>query len=198
MDLLVIITVLFTVTIAAITFIKLRGFKFDTRKLTRIGIVATIGIVLYMIKLVPFPQGGGCSLLSILPIMILAVIAGTEEALICALVVGFLKIVIQPPYFPLQIPLDYLGGMVAVGFTAMFGTDRKEKLFIGALVASSLSVLFSIFSGAIFFGQFAPADMSPIKYSTIYNLSGYGVEALLSSIVLVLLPLKKFKELVKI
>lgn len=183
----------FTVILSIITIIKLKGMKFDTRKLARIGIFTSLTLILYMIKILPFPQGGGCSLLSILPIMVLSVIAGVEEALVCAVVVGLTKIVIAPPYFPLQIPLDYLGAMMAIAFTPMFGINNKIKLFTGALSASIISMLFSVFSGIIFFGQFAPEGMNVWIYSFIYNLTGFGVEALASVIVLVLLPLNQFR-----
>lgn len=167
--------------------VKLAKFKWTTRSVARIGIVSALTIVLYTIKLVPFPQGGGCSLLSVLPIMIVAVIYGMEEAFICGIIVGLTKIVIAPPYFPLQIPLDYLGAMMALGLTPVFGTDKMGKLLSGAIFAAGLSTFFSILSGIIFFGQYAPEGMNPWVYSAIYNLTGYGVEAGISIVVLVLI-----------
>ena len=166
---------------------KLRGIKFDTKRLARIGVVTALSLALYMIKIVPFPQGGGCTLMSILPIMVLAVLYGVEEALICAIVVGLTKIVIAPPFFPLQIPLDYLAAMLAIAFTPIFGTDTKMKLIAGAIFATLLSAWFSILSGVIFFGQFAPEGMNVWVYSTIYNLSGFGVEAAMSIVALVMI-----------
>lgn len=197
MNLAVILSVILSLGILAATIKTLKGIKFDVRRISRIGVVAAITIVLYMIKIVPFPQGGGCSLLSILPIMILAVMFDTQEALVCAIIVAFIKIVIQPPYYPMQIPLDYLGAMISVAFTPMFGTDKKSKLVTGALVASLLSIIFSVLSGIIFFGEFAPKGTSVWIYSIVYNFLGYGVEALLSVIALSLLPLKHLKTTIK-
>lgn len=179
-----------TVAVFAFAGIRLAKFKWNTRSIARIGVVSGLTIVLYMIKLVPFPQGGGCSLLSILPIMILSVVFGMEEALICGIVVGLTKIVIAPPLFPMQIPLDYLGAMMAVGLTPMFGVDNPVKLFSGAVTASVISTFFSILSGIIFFGQFAPEGMNVWVYSTIYNVTGYGVEAALSIVVLMAVSVK--------
>lgn len=193
MNLAVILSVILSLGILVATIKTLKGIKFDVRTISRVGVVAAITIVLYMIKIVPFPQGGGCSLLSILPIMILAVIFDTREALVCAIIVAFIKIVIQPPYYPMQIPLDYLGAMISVAFTPMFGTDKKSNLVTGALVASLLSISFSVLSGIIFFGEFAPKGTSVWIYSIVYNFLGYGVEALLSVIALSLLPLKHLK-----
>lgn len=168
----------------------LKGYKLSVKSLTRVGLVSGITIVLYMIKLVPFPQGGGCSLLSILPIMILSILYGKEEALMSAMVVALLKVVIAPPYFIMQLPLDYFGAMMAIAFTPMFGIDKPSKLFAGATVAALLSTFFSILSGTIFFGQYAPEGMNPWLYATVYNLLGYGVEASLSIVVLMMIGMK--------
>lgn len=188
-----VLATMLTIVVFIIAIIKLRKVKFDSKKITRIGIFTALSIVLYMIKIVPFPQGGGCSLLSILPIMVLSVVGGIEEAIICGIIVGLTKIIIAPPYFPLQIPLDYLGAMMAIGFTSVFGIIEKKQLLVGAVLASLISISFSILSGIIFFGQFAPEGMNVWVYATAYNLMGYGVEVVLSIIVLMILPLKRFK-----
>lgn len=179
-------------------FLTLKGEKIGVDRITRVGMFAAMTIVLYMIKLVPFPQGGGCSLLSVLPIMILAVIAGKSEAMLCGIIVAVLKLIISPPYFLLQIPLDYFGAMMALSLTTMFGIDSKIKLFAGALFASGLSMFFSILSGVIFFGQYAPDGMNTWWYAIVYNGTGYGVEVGLSCMVLVLLPLGTIKKAVRI
>jgi thiamine transporter len=177
---------------------SLQGEKFGVNRLTRIGMFAALTIVLYMIKLVPFPQGGGCSLLSVLPIMILAVIAGKSEAMFCGIVVALLKLIIAPPYFLMQIPLDYFGAMMALSLTPIFGVDSKIKLFTGALFASGLSIFFSILSGVIFFGMYAPEGMNTWWYAIVYNGTGYGVEVVLSCVVLVMLPLGFFNREVRL
>lgn len=188
----VVIAVALCVGMLVAAVLTLKDFKFTTRSLARIGVVSGVTIVLYMIKLVPFPQGGGCSLLSILPIMILAVIFGREEALLSAIVVAFLKLIVAPPFYPMQIPLDYFGAMMAVAFVTVFGRKTNLQLLAGAVFATALSAYYSILSGVIFFGQYAPEGMHPWLYSTVYNLLGYGVEAALSIIVLlVLVPLLK-------
>lgn len=184
---------LLSLVVFSVTGWKLRGMKFDTKRVARIGIITAMTLVLYMIKIVPFPQGGGCTLLSVLPIMVLSVMYGMEEALICAIVVGLTKIVIAPPYFPLQIPLDYLGGMIAIAFTPIFGIMSKGKLAAGAIFATLLSAFFSILSGVIFFGQFAPEGMNVWVYSAIYNLSGFGVEAALSIVALLFITTRNLR-----
>lgn len=197
MKIAVTLAVVLTLILFALSFRVLKGFKFNTKSLARIGLMSAITIVLYMIKLVPFPQGGGFSLLSVLPIMILSTVFSIEEGLLCAIIVGTLKAVIQPPFFPLQLPLDYFGGMMAIAFTPMFGSKDKLKLSSGALFAGLLSISFSILSGSIFFGQFAPEGMNPCLYSIGYNLMGYGVEVLLSIIALTAIPMNNLKQILK-
>lgn len=164
----------------------LKDFKWSARSMARIGLVSGLTIVLYMIKLVPFPQGGGSSLLSILPIMILAVLFGRDEAMLSAIVVAFLKLMVAPPIYPMQIPLDYFGAMMAVPFVTLLGTTGTVRLLGGGIFAAVLSTFYSILSGVIFFGQYAPEGMHPWVYSTVYNVLGYGVEAALSVVVLIL------------
>ena len=189
----IIMAIILTLGIFVLSVIKLKGFNFNAKSLSRIGIVSAISIVLYTIKLVPFPQGGGFSLLAVLPIMILSYLVGIEEAVLAAIIVGTLKAFLIPPIHPLQIPLDYLGSSMAIGFTAIFGTG-KFQLTIGAVVSGLVSILFYILSGVIFYSQFTPEGMNIWKYSIGYNFLGYGVEVLLSIIVLNVLPLKSLKR----
>lgn len=197
MYLAVIVAIVLCLSMVAFAFVTLKGFSFNARKLARIALVSALCIILYSIKLVPFPQGGGCSLLSILPLMLYACIFGKEEALMSAIIIAFLKIIIAPPLFILQLPLDYFGAMMAISITPIFGTESKGKLALGAIVAVVLSTLFSICSGVIFFGQFAPEGMGVWAYATGYNLLGFGVEAGLSVLILLILPIKSIGSIIK-
>jgi thiamine transporter len=180
----IVLAVVMCMAIFLFTGFKLKGYKLTTRSMARIGVISGLSLALYMIKLAPFPEGGGCTLMSILPIMILAVAFGMEEALISCMVIAMAKIVIAPPFFPMQIPLDYLAGMLAIGLTPIFGIDRPWKLLSGSIFACALSAFYSTLSGVIFFGQFAPEGMNLWWYSISYNFSGFGVEAIMSILVL--------------
>lgn len=193
----IILATILTIGIFVASIKNLKGYKFNTKSMAIIGIMAAITILLNLVKLVPFPQGGGFSLLSVLPIMILSIVFGMEEALLCAIIVAALQAILKPPFFPLQLPLDYFGSMMAIAFTPMFGVLKKSRLTLGASLAGFLSVMFSVLSGVIFFGEFAPEGMNVWKYSIGYNFLGYGVEVLLSIIVLNLLPMKSLKQILK-
>lgn len=188
----VVAAIVWAVALGVFSLYKLKGFTFNTRKMTRIGLVAAITMVLYMIK-IPFPQGGGCSLLSVVPIIILSYLFGIEEALVAAIVVGFLKIIAAPPMFIAQLPLDYFGGMMALAVGPVFGQTHKAQRIVGASIACLLSLSFSMFSGAILFGHFAPDGVTPWIHSITYNLSSYGVELLGSIILLTVLPWEQLK-----
>ncbi|WP_332842925.1 energy-coupled thiamine transporter ThiT [Paraclostridium sp. AKS73] len=58
--------------------------------------------------------------------------------------------------------------------------------------------MISIISGVVYFGQYAPEGMNIVLYSCIYNISSAGVEGLLSSLILVLLPIKRFQKVLKL
>ncbi|OLS02756.1 energy-coupled thiamine transporter ThiT [Tissierella creatinophila] len=193
----IILAIVLTLALFTISIIKLKDFKFTSKSLTRIAIMAAITILLYMIKLVPFPQGGGFSLLSVLPIMILSIVFGIPEGLLCAIIVASLQAILKPPLFPLQLPLDYFGVMMTIAFTPIFGTNKKTSIILGATLAGLLSTWFSVLSGVIFFSQFAPEGMNVWKYSIGYNFFGYGVEVLLSIIVLNVLPMKNLKQILQ-
>lgn len=197
MYLAIILAVILTLGIMIFSIKRLRGFKFNSRSISRIGLMSAVTILLYMVNLVPFPQGGGFHLLSFLPIMILSCIYGIEEGILCAIVVSTISMILKPPFFPMQLPLDYFGGTLAVAITPIFGTNKKSKLILGGLLAGFISTLFSILSGVIFFGQFAPEGMNIWRYSIVYNFLGHGVEFLLSIAVLTILPLRNFKKILQ-
>ena len=191
----IILSVILSLAIFGMSIKKLKAFKVNTKGLTRIGIMAAITIVLYMIKLVPFPQGGGFSLLSVLPIMVLSITVGVEEAILCGIIVGGLKGILLPPIHPIQLPLDYFCSMMVLGFAPVFGTEKKSKIILGASLVGLISIMCSVLSGVVFFWQFAPEGMNPWTYSIGYNFLGYGIEVFLSIIVLNILPLKSLKQI---
>ena len=85
-----------------------------------------------------------------------------------------------------------------LGVSGLFGGETKKKVFLGCLFAVILKQTAHILSGCVFFAEYAWDGWNPIAYSIIYNLSGTGVEGLLSSIVLTILPLSKIKKMANI
>lgn len=173
--------------------------KFSTKEIVMIAMFSAISFILYMIQFIRYPQGGGITLFSMLPTMLLAILYGREAGLTGGLIFGLLKL-LNGAYVvhPAQFLLDYILSNMALGLAGSFGREKKSDMFKGCLFASSLSVLISIISGVVYFGQYAPEGMNIVLYSCIYNISSAGVEGLLSSIILVLLPIKRFQKVLKL
>lgn len=173
--------------------------KFSTKEIVMMAMFSAISFTLYMIQFIRYPQDGGITLFSMLPTMLLAILYGRGAGLTGGLIFGLLKL-LNGAYVvhPAQFLLDYILSNMALGLAGEFGKEKKSDMFKGCLFASSLSVLVSIISGVIYFGQYAPEGMNIVLYSCIYNISSSGVEGLLSSIILVLLPIKRFQKVLKL
>lgn len=191
-----IIIVLFTVCMFILYGISLKRNPLSTKKLVAIGMYSAIAFLLYLIHLISYPQGGGISLFSMLPIMLLSIFYGPTTGVTGGLVFGLLKL-LNGAFIvhPVQFLLDYILANMALGLAGAFGTNTRLKTNICALIAISLSVFISIVSGVVFFGQYAPTGMNIWIYSCIYNISSAGVEGILSIIFMNFLPLIKLKKL---
>ena len=166
---------------------------FDLRTFVVIALFAAIAFVLNTIKLFSMPYGGSVSCCSMMPILLLAVLLGNRAGLFGGLVLGCLSIV-NGAYIihPVQFLLDYILPYVALGLAGFLGYRNKGAVLLGALIAVLLSVSCNIVSGAVYFGSYAPEGMNPWVYSFLYNMMSNGLEGLLSIVVLMLLPIKRF------
>lgn len=193
---------LLTITIVFIFllyFITLKKNRLNIKLIVYIAMFSAIAFMLSLIYFIRYPQDGGITLLSMLPIMLLSIFYGKVVGVTGGLVFGFLT-VLNNPYIihPIQFFLDYLIAPMALGIASIFGTDKRYKIFLGCLFAVSLSVLAHFISGIVFFSQFAPKGIGPIVYSFVYNFSSAGVEGILSSVVMLFIPIKRFKTILNI
>lgn len=183
------------ILILGLYILDLRKHKITTREIIMIGLSVAISYVLYMIPLVRYPQGGGITFFSMLPIMLLSLVYGRTVGVTGGLIFGLLKILNGA--FIVQFLLDYILSNMALGLVGSFGIDEKYKIFLGSLMAGSISTFVSIISGVIFFGQYAPPGMNLWIYSIIYNTSSAGVESLLTAIVITIMPIKMLAKRMK-
>ncbi|MGL4849753.1 MAG: energy-coupled thiamine transporter ThiT [Clostridium sp.] len=175
-------------------FFDIRKYKFNTKSVILIGLFAAISIMLYFIQFIKYPQGGGITLFSMMPIMLLSLICGRREAITCGILFGVLKLMNGGVIInPAQFLLDYILPCMALGLANIFGTDKKWKIFLGCLFAGILGTVSSTISGVLYFGQYAPVGMNPLVYSIIYNFSSAGVESLLTSVLVVIMPVEMLK-----
>lgn len=160
------------------------------------GIVSAMSIILYLIPLIKYPQGGGITLLSMLPIMLLSLIRGVKIGLMSGLIFGFLKIFTGFYMVHIfQFLLDYLLSTMALGLSGIFGYKNKINIIIGCAFSLLISVMLNVISGYVFFSQFAPQGSHPFIYSLVYNFSSAGVEGLLTIIVLSIIPITKIAKI---
>ena len=157
--------------------------KFNTYRLTLSGIMialaTAIALVCGLIPGLSLPYGGGFTVASMLPIILVAYIFGMKWGLFTSLVYAVVQIaldmmmgrssVILALFLPIEeggqpiftaiciILLDYV---VAYGVLCLGGAFRKMKskrlsLAFGALLAVSLRYVAHILSGYIFYGAYA-------------------------------------------
>jgi thiamine transporter len=173
----------------------LKSTKFTTKTVVIIGMFSAISYILNMIEFVKYPQGGGISLFSMLPTMLLSVLYGNTVGITGGLVYGILKL-LNGAYIihPAQFLLDYILPTMLLGLAGTFGKEKKSKMIIGCLFAVVLSVSMNIISGCVFFADYAPEGMNVFVYSFLYNVSSLGVEGILSTIIIGILPLSRLSK----
>lgn len=181
-----------TIVFVCLYVMELRKSKFNIRILITIGVFSALGYVLNLFKFITMPQGGSITFFSMLPVMLISFMYGRGAGLTSGLLLGLLKtldgFVILNPF---QFFLDYLLSNMCLGFSNLFGRKSKVSIFLGCLFSGILCVMFNVLSGVLFYGEFAPDGMNPWVYSIVYNASSIGVEVLLTSIVMLFIPLNR-------
>ena len=132
--------VVFIAIISVILFIfyfrDLKKNPITTKKMVIIAMMSGLSFMLSLIQFIKYPQGGGITLFSMLPIMILSILYGRTAGITGGLILGFLSL-LNGAYVihPVQFFLDCLFGPMALGFACIFGSDKKYKIILGALFA---------------------------------------------------------------
>ena len=173
----------------------LKNTKINAKIIVTIGMFSAISYILSMIEFIKYPQGGGISLFSMLPTMLLSVLCGNTIGITGGLVYGLLKL-LNGAYIihPAQFLLDYIFPTMALGLAGTFGSDTRIKRIFGPLMAVVLNVFSKFLSGVVFFGAFAPENMGAVLYSLVYNGSTAGVEGVLCVVILAIMPFDRLKK----
>ena len=170
------ILTLIGVLIILVLLIKAKDIKFDAKMLTTIGIALALTAVLNMLKIYKFPQGGGITLGSMIPIILISYAYGPLVGMLTGFLFGIISLFIDPYILhPVQVLFDYPIPYMALGVAGFFKNHRIS----GAIVAIFLKFLAHFISGVVFFGAFAPKGMSPILYSFLVNGSLIGADGFL-------------------
>lgn len=172
--------------------------KINTKQLVFCAVGLALAAVLSMVKLFKMPMGGSVTLFSMFFVTVLGYWFGVKIGVIAAIAYGFLQLLLDPYIIhPLQLCMDYIFAFGALGLSGVF-SDRKNGLILGYWLALCGRFVFSFLSGMIFFASAAESyNMFLPLYSALYN-GGYIVaEGVLTTVFLLLPPVKKGLSKVK-
>lgn len=194
----IIIALVFALTYFTVTGFLCRGISIKTRDLCMCSIVIALTLVLECIR-VPLPTGATISLGSLLPLMFLAVY-NYKLAFVSGWITGLMALLLVPIWQPIhlgQIFVEHLVCFSCIGYTGIFGSNSKVKLFAGIVIASLLKILGHTISGVLFFSQNAWSGWGAWGYSLGYNLSENIPLAIICGGIFLSIPLKTIHQITK-
>ena len=172
--------------------------KSTTRKLTHSALMLALALILSMIKLYHFANGGSVTPASMAPIIVIALMYDTRWALFTSFAYSLLQMLegfYPPPVqtfgnFLLVILLDYVVAFGALGLAGAVARRFRGKE-LGA-AAGTLSVVFlrflcSFLSGVVVWGSYAPEGTPVWLYSLAVNGPVMVGEMITTTVVVVLL-----------
>jgi thiamine transporter len=168
--------------------LKVRKVNITSQMLARIGMAMALTCVLGMIRFYHFPQGGSITPGRLVPIMLIAFIYGPEIGLFTGFVYGILDLFMDPYIVaPIQVLFDYPLAFMMIGLAGFFKNNKP----VGVVVATLGRMICSTISGVVFFAEYAPAGMSPLRYSLSVNVPVVGIEGLICLVIIMALPVNE-------
>ncbi len=185
------------VLLIAISALANKDKKVSAKQLAFAAVALALATVCSNIKLFRLPMGGSITLFSMLFVTLIGYWYGSAVGLMAAVAYGLLQMIFGAYVVSLpQLLLDYPLAFGALGLSGFF-SEKKNGLVIGYLVAITGRFLFSVLSGVVFFGMYAPETMSPLVYSVAYNGSVMYGEGILTIILLMIPAVKSAMATVK-
>ena len=172
----------------------------NTRRISKSAILLALATVLALLcAYIPFlnlPFGGGFTIASMLPIVLIAYMYGTKWGLFSAFVYSFIQLALgaftgggyvislftvgSDDFQGVEIGiliclLDYIVAYTALGFGGIFRgkLGKTPALVLGSVVALGLRYIVHIISGALFFGAWAEWFFSQEGF---YAIGGFILE----------------------
>ena len=171
--------------------------KISAKQLAFAAVALALATVCSNIRLFRLPMGGAITLFSMLFVTLIGYWYGSAVGLMAGVAYGLLQMIFDTYVVSLpQVLLDYPLAFGALGLSGFF-SEKKNGLVIGYLVAITGRFLFSVLSGVVFFGMYAPEGMSPLVYSVAYNGSIMYGEGILTIILLMIPAVKSAMATVK-
>ena len=193
------VAILFAVGYLLATVWLCRGIRLTARDLCLGGIVCAMTLVLATIR-IPLPTGASITCGSWIPLMLLAVVCDARLAFVSGWVCGILAMVLIPAWQPVhwaQIFVEHLVCFSCLGYTGIFGTDKRWKILCGGILAIFIKFWAHVFSGVIFFSQNAWDGWGAWGYSLTYHISSKIPEGIFSLVILMILPLGALRKAAK-
>ena len=171
--------------------------KVSAKQLAFAAVALALATVCSNIRLFRLPMGGAITLFSMLFVTLIGYWYGSAVGLMAGVAYGLLQMIFDTYVVSLpQVLLDYPLAFGALGLSGFF-SEKKNGLIIGYLVAITGRFFFSVLSGVVFFGMYAPEGMSPLAYSAAYNGSIMYGEGILTIIILMIPAVKSALAAVK-
>jgi thiamine transporter len=147
-----------------------------------------------------WPQGGSISF-AMVPIFLMAYRWGIKGGLLTGFLLGLLQFILgfSQIYTIVQGLIDYGVAFTVVGLAGIFAKQVKRSLvdnnkgqwmtyvILGTFLGSILRYLSHVYSGIVFFGEYAPEGQPVAMYSLIYNGTYMLPSFIISAIILILI-----------
>jgi len=144
-----------------------RNQFFSTKILAEIIVLVSLAGALSLIShsFFSLPQGGSINV-GMVPIFWLALRRGWKIGVFGGAVFGVVDLAIEPfVVHPIQLILDYPLAFAVLGLAGLF----QKYPVICVIVGVTGRFVSHFVSGIVYFADYAPAGMSPVVYSAIYN-----------------------------
>ena len=171
-----------------------------TRMLTEGAILIALALILGLLKLYEFPNGGAVSL-EMLPLFLFCVRWGVGKGLLACLAFSVLQIFVQSAvgWGWVSMLLDYIVAFTVIAFAGL-ARGRKNGIFWGTVIGSLCRFLVHFISGITVYRIVAPTKLlgttwdNPWLYSAVYNGTYMGIDMILCLVVFALLmkPMHQF------
>ncbi|MBQ7778852.1 MAG: energy-coupled thiamine transporter ThiT [Oscillibacter sp.] len=191
-----VIAAAFSIGYLAITLRLCRGIELNAKALCLCGLTCALTLVLASV-MIPLPTGAAITCGSWIPLMLLALIYDYRLAFLAGWITGILVILLIPAWQPVhwaQLFMEHLVCFSCLGYAGIFGSHKRRQIFTGILLAVFLKFWGHVLSGVIFFSQNAWDGWGAWGYSLTYHLSSKIPEAILTMVIVVLLPLDTMRK----
>jgi len=179
------------------------------RRIAESAILISIATVLSLFTFQgPWALGGGITVCSMLPLIMIAQRHGTKWGILSSLVYSFLQLALgisNVQYAPTAlsaagiIVFDYILAYTVLGFSACFNnviSDRRKAIVLGIVVTFLGRFLCHFISGVVIWEALFPNELgwAPALWSLVYNASYMLPEILITSFVayFTYVPLKRY------